>query len=188
MSEKKNENVNVNEDVKVNKVTGEVTSKNDWSDFELDPFADRRDSEGQTSVSSEGESVVFSTPITVKRMLSTEKDGRKYYNYAVGYKVTLGGKELTQMISLEPIAKRGDIYDLLDGIFGESMSAPMEIVRTSMTSTVNGITKTNYRYAIRVSAKDDTGCDVACALNPSRGNTDKFNNLISRLKVREIIS
>ena len=189
MSEKKIENANVNEDVKVNKVTGEVTAPtDDWSNFEVDPFADRRDAEGQGSVSSEGESVVYVTPVSVQRMLSTEKDGRKYYNYASGYKVLLGGKEIIQMISLEPIAKRADIYDLLDGIFGDATSVPMEIVRTPITTTVNGVTKTNNRYTIRVSAKDDTGFDITCALNVSRGNTDKFNNLLARFKAKGIIS
>ena len=189
MSEKKIENANVNEEVKVNKVTGEVTAPiDDWASFEVDPFADRRDVEGQSSASSEGESVVFVTPVSIQRMLSTEKDGRKYYNYASGYKVTFGGKEIVQMISLEPIAKRADIYDLLDGIFGDSTSVPMEIVRTMITSTVNGVTKTNPRYTIRVSAKDDLGFDITCALNVSRGNTDKFNNLLARFKAKGIIS
>lgn len=189
MSEKKIENANANEDVKVNKLTGEVTAPtDDWSNFEVDPFADRRDAEGQGSVYSEGESVVYVTPVSVQRMLSTEKDGRKYYNYASGYKVLLGGKEIIQMISLEPIAKRADIYDLLDGIFGDATSVPMEIVRTSITTTVNGVTKTNPRYTIRVSAKDDTGFDITCALNVSRGNTDKFNNLLARFKAKGIIS
>ena len=193
MSEKKIENANVNDEVKVNKVTGEVSAPaDDWASFEVDPFADRRDSEGQSSASSEGESVVFVTPVSVQRMLSTEittdKGSRKYYNYSSGYKVTLGGKEIIQMISLEPIAKRADIYDLLDGIFGDATSVPMEIVRTAITSTVNGVSKTNYRYTVRVSSKDDFGFDITCALNVSRGNTDKFNNLLARFKAKGIIS
>ncbi|MBE6531392.1 MAG: hypothetical protein E7679_04815 [Ruminococcaceae bacterium] len=178
-------------EMKIDKVTGEVFNEKKTADekkqnsmletLDFDPYADRRNND-DLNVTTEGESVVYKVPVLVRRFSNAKKEDRAYYNYAVGYKTVINGKTIAQTIDLEPAAKRADIYDLLDAIFGESESAPLEIVRTAMHRTQNGRTKTTYIYSFRVSATDEDNVEVSCGLEPTRGNADKKQNLIAKMK------
>ena len=174
----------IKEDIKVDKATGEIFENGD--DFSVDVFAGSREGDRQ-DVSHEGETVVFPTGLPIFRELSRHTNERDYYNYAFGYNITVNNKKLPQKIYLEPSRKVGDTYDLIDAIFGDEVKSEMEIVRRSVISTQNGISRTSYTYSIRVSTSDDFGNVLSCGLVPTRGNTDKFNNLINILKGKGIV-
>lgn len=178
MIENKNE-------LKVDKATGEVT-EGAQGGFSVDVFADQR-GEDRQEVAHEGELVVFKTGYDIYRQLSKHTEERDYYNYAFGYNIKMNGKLLPQKIFLEPARKVGDTYDLINAIFGDDIKRELEIVRRSTITTQNGISRTSYTYGIRVSAEDDTGCVLSCGLVPTRGNTDKFNNLVNILKGEGIV-
>ena len=55
-------------------------------------------------------------------------------------------------------------------------------MRTTITQTTNGRTKTTHTYGFRVSAKNEENIEFACTLVPTRGNSDKKDNFINKLK------
>lgn len=188
MAKEKNENVMINEETGEVMATAEAVEEIRKSLIdEIDPFASRRESDSGYDSSSEGDTVSYKVPLKVMRYESSGKGDRKYYNYAVGYKVKINGKEMSQVIDLEP-TRRADVYDLLDAIFGEETMCPFEVVRTARTVTNNGVQKTRYIYGIRVCAKDEDGVELHCSLTPTRGNTDKFDNYIEKLKAAGYVS
>ena len=173
----------------VDKVTGEVTEAEEIVDVnsiseEYDPFAWRRERDELQDSKSEGEKKVYYTPHNIMRYTdgSVTKEGRVIYNYATGYFTILNGKKISQTIDLEPSVRRADTYDLLDAIFGESDKKQLEVVRTTITQTSNGRTKTTHTYGFRVSAKNEENIEFACTLVPTRGNSDKKDNFINKLK------
>ena len=172
--------------MEVDNVTGEVAEvvENTANVEDYDPFAWRRERDELQDSKSEGEKVVYYTPHNIMRYTdgSVTKEGRVIYNYATGYFTTLNGKKISQTIDLEPSVRRADTYDLLDAIFGDSDKKQLEIVRTTYTQTLNGRTKTTYTYGFRVSAKNEEGTEFACTLVPTRGNNDKKDNFINKLK------
>ena len=192
MANEKNEKNAKNEEViekveenKIDKETGELLY-NESDDFSVDIFAANRGEERQ-EVAHEGETVVYPTGCYIFRDLYRHTDERDYYNYAFGYNIEVNGRKLPQKIFLEPSRKVGDTYDLINAIFGEDIKCELEIVRRSMTTTQNGISRTSYTYSPRVSTKDDHGNVLSCGLVPTRGNTDKFNNLVNIFKGKGIV-
>ena len=185
-NEKNEKNVKNEENVlNVDKTTGEVKEA-PVGEFSVDVFADQR-GEDRQEVSREGEMVVFPTGCDIFRQLSKHTEERDYYNYAFGYNIEMNGKKLPQKIFLEPARKVGDTYDLINAIFGDDIKRELEIVRRSTITTQNGISRTSYTYGIRVSAIDDSGNVLSCGLVPTRGNTDKFNNLVNIFKGKGIV-
>lgn len=183
---KNEEMIESKEELKVNKATGEVVDDS-ADDFSVDGFADRRGEERDNI--NEGETVVYPTGYDIYRELSKKTPERNYYNYCFGYNINIGGKKLPQKIFLEPSRKVGDTYDLINAIYGndDNIKHEMEIVRRTIVTTQNGVSRTTYTYGIRVSAADDSGNVLSCGLVPTRGNTDKFNNLVNILKGKGIV-
>ena len=152
-------------------------------EYEVDAFERQRNRDQNLDYHKEEDVVVYSTPFKVQRFASNTNSERVYYNYAVGYKAKINGKEIAQVVQLQPSERRADIYDLLDAIFGDSDTVVLNIVRTARTVTANGVSKITYTYAPQVRAADEDGVDFTCALVPS-GSTGrvKFSNLVSKLK------
>lgn len=181
MSEKNNNTNEVNKDLP-------QTDSQKANESSFDVFADRRDDDVQERIPAQGEVSVYTTDYPIFRNIASKSADRDYYNYALGFYVTINGKKIAQTIYLEPTRKTSDNYDLLDAIFGDSVSHNLEIVKRTTTTYVNNTSKTTVSYGIRVSETDESGVVLACTLNVTRGNTDKFNNLIEILKKRGIIS
>lgn len=177
-------NKEVENEVKVDTFTGEVMDKKNIEIIDVDSFEARRARDESQDSQREGDRVVYRVPLTVKRYTNgnMSDNGRLYYSYAVGYASKLNGKTISQTIDLEPEAKRADTYDFLDAIFGDGDAMPLEIVRTTTTSTLNGVTKRNVSYSFRVSATDEDGVEVVAILGTVRGCSGKKENLIAKLK------
>ncbi len=180
--------INKENEVKVDMVTGEVmenaTEKKNIEIIDVDSFESRRARDESQDSQREGDRVVYRVPLTVKRYTNgnVSDNGRLYYSYAVGYASKLNGKVISQTIDLEPEAKRADTYDFLDAIFGEGDAMPLEIVKTTTTTTLNGVTRRNVSYSFRVSAVDEDGVEVVAILGTTRGCSGKKENLIAKLK------
>lgn len=167
---------------KITKEAADGLNTVDQSGYNYDPFAERRALENSDEMRSESDKRIYKVPAMVMRYAGSVREGRKMYSYATGYKRVVNGKAIAQTIDLEPMVKRQDTYDLLDAIFGESNSLPLEIVRTTVTTTVNNRTKSTHNYAFRVSATDEDGVEVVCTLVPTRGNNDKKDNLLAKMR------
>lgn len=186
-----NENVNeiANDTTKAKEnVNAAAIEKNNVIEF--DAFASMREREQDLDYQREDDSVIFTVPLSVQRIAGgkSENDERIYYNYAVGYKAKINGKEIPQTVQLVPTEKRADIYDLLDAIFGEADRVSLRIVRSERTQTVNGVTRTSYTYSPCVLAMDEDGAEYRCPLSPAgAGGRAKFNNLVNKYKSMGIL-
>ena len=173
------------EGTKVNTQTGEVVGEAEKREVEdFDAFAWQRDRDESGESRTEAERKIFYTPHKIQRYTngSKTKDGKLIYNYATGYFIYLNGKKISQTMDLEPSLKRADTYDLLDAIFGDQDKVQLEVVRSTFNQTVNGRSKTTHTYAFRVSAKTEEGVEISVTLSPTRGNTDKKDNFINKMK------
>ena len=184
-NEKKNENEIANEITNVEAGMDDKETKG--FSLEHDAFDYMRDRD-DAAVQREEDIVVYTTPLKVQRYSSTVDSERKYYNYALGYKVKINGKEVAQTIQLLPSERRADVYDLLDAIYGDSDASTLYIARTARIITVNGNSRTTHSYSCQVKACDEDGSEFIMTLVPS-GSTGrtKFNNLITKLKKMGIV-
>lgn len=190
-NEKNNEKVNENvEKANANETNVKNDSLNNLSSLEYDAFEYRRNRDENLEYHNEDDAVVFKTPLFVQRIAGgkAEDSERVYYNYAVGYRVKINGKEISQTVPLAPTEKRADIYDLLDAIFGESDRVPLYISRVARTNTVNGFTRTTYSYTPQVRAEDEIGDEFLCSLAASgQGGRAKFTNLVNKFKSMGVV-
>ena len=201
MSEKKNENVNVNDEIKVNKVTGEVQKMKASEDVvakrsaiaedDFDPYAQVNANESGEGVSLV-ESGVFSAPHNVRRRKGgVSKDGFQFYDYYVGFKIVIdptdSSQDIFQTLSLIPEATFTDCHKLLDVIYKGVDMKQLEIEKTIRTTTVNGRTYSEPVYTCRVSGKDGMGYPIHVAFKPSKGNKVIFDVLLERYKTDGII-
>ena len=177
---------NEENDVKVNEApTGNTESP---AIQESDAFEYRRKRAEEGEYHREEDTVIYGTPLDVQRYGSNSNGDRVYYNYAVGYKARINGKEIAQAVQFQPGEKRANAYDLLDAIFGEGDRSKLYIVRTARTVTVNGVTRTSYTYTAKVSSFDEAGVEFSCSLVPSGSSSrQSFNNLITKLKAMDIV-
>ena len=190
-NEKKNEEIKeeINElaaevgELQVDTDTGEVLDG-------YDPFAVRRGDAAAVNYTVQEDRVVYKTPYMVNRIggATDPQTGRTYYNYALGYMLKVNGKQIPQTVALVPTERRGDIYDLLDALFNGSDSAPLSIMRTARTQTVNNRSKTTYSYSVRIQIEDEDGIEIHCDMSPDgNGARMKLDNFYARLKAKGII-
>ena len=179
----KNINDTVNEAVRKEVIKEAAPVQDAIPMLEHDSFEYQRNRDAEVEYHREENDVIYETPFFVQRMAGGSSGDRIYYNYAVGYKIKLNGKDVAQVVSFNPSEKHADIYDLLDGIYGESDVSKLYIVRTERTSTVRGVTRTTYSYSGQVKSVSEDGIEYPCTLIPNgAGNRMKFGNLITRLK------
>ena len=203
MSEKKIENANVNEEVKVNKITGEVqkmeaskiNEKESFSsmyyDYDYDPYA-----QSDTEESSDGpiyaEGGVFLVPNLLRRKPSGKsKDGFQYHDYYVGFTIVVDPDDRSldskQILRLVPVSTFQDAHKILDVIYKGTDHKQLEIEKTIRTTNVNGRRVSESYYTCRVSGKDGMGYPIAVSFNPAQGNKVLLDVLIERYKVDKVI-
>ena len=202
MSEKKIENANVNEEVKVNKVTGEVqnmkVSENIGDerslsmDYDYDPYA-QSDIEESSGGFTHLEGGVFLVPNLLRRKPGGKsKDGFQYHDYYVGFTIVVDPENRSldskQILRLVPVSTFQDAHKILDVIYKGTDQKQLEIeksVRT--TTTINGRRISEPYYTCRVSGKDGMGYPIAVSFNPAQGNKVLLDVLIERYKFDGII-
>ena len=201
MSEKKNENVNVNDEVKVNKVTGEVqdmkVSENIGAerslsmDYDYDPYA-QSDTEESSGGFTHLEGGVFSVPNLLRRKPGGKsKDGFQYYDYYVGFTIVVDPENRSldskQILRLVPVSTFQDAHKILDVIYKGTDQKQLEIEKSVRTTTINGRRISEPYYTCRVSGKDGMGYPIAVSFNPAQGNKVLLDVLIERYKFDGVI-
>ncbi|MBQ8141068.1 MAG: hypothetical protein IJ038_05170 [Clostridia bacterium] len=176
------------EELKVNEETGEVvetTKKTELEDFDAYERQKKREkliAEGELfDTSSEGDLTVYVTPYRVQRYDTgyETKDGDTVYSYATGFSTVIKNRKISTTIFLEPSVKDGEYFRYLDTIFDGGEAVPLEVVRTRRTRTENGRNIVSYTYAFRVS-----GFGLQVTLTPTRGNNDKKEVFINKMKAQ----
>ncbi len=201
MSEKKIENANVNEEVKVNKVTGEVqdmkTSENISEerflsmDYDYDPYA-QSDTEESSGGFAHLEGGVFFVPNLLRRKPGGKsKDGFQYYDYYVGFTIVVDPENRSldskQILRLVPVSTFQDAHKILDVIYKGTDQKQLEIEKSVRSTTINGRRISEPYYTCRVSGKDGMGYPIAVSFNPAQGNKVLLDVLIERYKFDGII-
>ena len=186
---KNEEKVESVDNVNVDKVTGEVVGKKVSSIVGVDPYADKRNDSESNDAEFEGDTVIYHTGYNISRHSSRKdpKTGIEYYNYAFGYNIVDGDDMIPQTVFFEPSDTGREAYNTLDKIFKGGNFAELEIVKTTRRRMQGSFTRTTYVYSARVSKVLANGAEITSELNVSRGNENKFNNLINIFKADGVV-
>ena len=164
--------------------------------FDSDDFGEdnEEESSGVVSESVSEDTVLFRgiVPLKKKKQPYIKNGVKKEATVLwVNFTDTINGKTIVYELFMSAPDNNRLLYDIIDGIYGNSKSYNMDIVKKTITRTENSKTIKTVTYSAQVAGKNEHGAEVVCPLVPrlkSKSDRVIFDVLISMLKSKNYIS